>query len=113
MTNHINDFWLDEYCTEIARDISRDARDYEQAMDWATESADGSEYVIYTHKAHMVCQNCNVDNGKDFLRDCYGEYGNALDYDEAASAIAYGELLTRIQSKINKHFEEWKEGAAA
>ena len=104
---HINDFWLTEYCNEIARDISRDARDFEQAMDWASESADGSEYVIYTYKAHMLCQNCNVDNGREFVRDCYGE--TWLEYDQQASAIAYGEILCRIQSAINSNFEAWKE----
>ena len=104
---HINDFWLTEYCNEIARDISRDASDFEQAMDWASESADSSEYVIYTYKAHAICQNCDVDNGREFVRDCYPDA--YLDYDQQASAIAYGEILCRVQEILNRNFEAWKE----
>ena len=55
MTTHINDFWLDTYCTDIALDIALDARDLNEAMDWASESADGSEYVIYTAKVPKHC----------------------------------------------------------
>lgn len=108
MTNHINDFWLDHYCTQIAHDIAIDARDFEQAMDWAHESADSSEYVIYTYKSHAVCQQCSVDNGKEFVRDCYPDAW--LDYDAQASAIAYGEILARTHNALNKYFETWKEG---
>lgn len=107
MTIHINDFWLDTYCTDIARDIALDARDFNQAMDWAHESADGSEYVIYTAKAHAICQQCNTDNGHEFVRDCYPDAW--LDYDQQASAIAYGEIIARIHNALNKHFEAWKE----
>lgn len=105
---HINDFWLTEYCTDIAQEIVRDAKSLEQAIDWAGESADGSEYAIYTYKAHMLCQNCDVTNGKEFVRDCYGE--THLDYDAQASAIAYGEIHARIVGAIYDNFEAWKEG---
>lgn len=106
-----SDFELKEYARDIARDIARDARDFEQAMDWAHESADGSEHVIYTHKAHAICQNCNVDQGRDFVRACYPDAW--LDYDQQASAIAYGELVARIESALNANFEDWKEGVEA
>jgi hypothetical protein len=43
----LNDFTLTEYCNDIAQEICRDASDEDQAMDWASESADSSEYVIY------------------------------------------------------------------
>ena len=106
-----SDFQLTEYATDIARDIARDAKDFEQAMDWAHESADGSEHVIYTYKAHAVCQNCCTDEGRELVSQCYPDAW--LDYDEQASAIAYGELLARIQAALNANFEDWKEGAAA
>ena len=107
MTNYINDFWLDEYCIDVAKDIARDASDFEQAMDWAHESADGSEFVIYYAKAHAICQQCNTDNGHEFVRDCYPDA--YLDYDQQACAIAYGEILARIHNALNKHFETWQE----
>ncbi len=67
----LNDFTLTEYCNDIAQDICRDASDEDQAMDWATESADGSEYVIYYAKAHDLCRGCNTDAGEDFVAECW------------------------------------------
>ena len=63
----MNDYQLTEYCNDIASDIARDAHDIDHAMDWASESADSSEYVIYTYKAHKLCLECNTDQGADFL----------------------------------------------
>ena len=108
---HINDFWLTEYCNDIARDISMDAQDIEQAMDWAHEAADGCEYVIYTYKAHAVCQQCNTDTGHEQVRDCYGD--TFLDYDQQASVIAYFEICSRIEAAIHSHFDEWQAEAEA
>lgn len=106
----MNDFHLTEYCNDIAADIVRDAAGYEEAMDWASESADGSEHVIYTYKAHKLCLECNTDQGEEFLDDCYGnEHGKS--YDELASIIAYGEIYSRIQSAIHEIFQA-KEDAA-
>jgi len=100
----MNDYQLTEYCNGIATDIARDASDIDQAMDWATESADSSEHVIYTYKAHKLCLDCNTDQGEDFLSDCYGsEHGKS--YDDLASIIAYGEIQARIQSAIWSIFE--------
>jgi len=99
------DSQLTEYCDGIAEDIARDASDFEQATDWAHESADGSEHVIYTYKAHQVCQNCDTDNGLEFFNDCYGnEHGKS--YDEIATIMAYGEIRARIQSRLWEIFEE-------
>ena len=105
---HINDFWLTEYCNDIAQDICKDAADIDQATDWASESADGSEYVIYTAKAHMLCQNCNTVEGEDFVSDCWGD--TPLSYDEMACRIAYGEIESRIRNAIYEIFEN-KEAA--
>ena len=110
----MNDYQLTEYCNDIAADIARDASDINQAMDWATESADGSEYVIYTYKAHKLCLDCNTDQGEDFLSECYGYGdgdGHGKSYDELASIIAYGEIQARIQSAIWSIFQD-KEDAA-
>jgi hypothetical protein len=107
----MNDYQLTEYCNDIAADIARDSSDIDQAMDWATESADGSEYVIYTYKAHKLCLDCNTDQGEDFLSECYGD-NHGKSYDDLASIIAYGEIQARIQSAIWSIFQD-KEDAAA
>ena len=95
----MNDFQLNAYCNDIAADIVEDAQDIDAAMERAHESADGSEHVIYHHKAHKLCAECNTDQGEDFLADCYSE-GHNKSYDELASIIAYGEILARVQSAI-------------
>ena len=100
-----SDFQLTEYCNDIAEDIARDASSYEQATDWAHESADGSEHVIYTYKAHQVCQNCDIQQGEEFFADCYGDV-HGKSYDEIASIMAYGEINARIQARLWAIFEE-------
>jgi len=107
----MNNFYLTEYCNDIAAEIARDARDFDHAIDWAHESADGSEYVIYYHKAHDVCQNCNIEQGEDFFADCYGkEHGKS--YDEIACIMSYGEINARICSKLWEIFEARESEAA-
>ena len=100
----MNDYQLEQYCQSIAEDIFRDARDEEQAMDWASESADSSEYVIYYHKAHELCRECNTEQGEDFVADCWG--GEPMSYDEMACHIAYGEIYSRILAALWKMYEE-------
>lgn len=106
----MNDYQLDEYCRSIAEDIVRDAKSEEQALDWASESADGSEYVIYYHKAHELCQNCNTDQGEDFVAECWAD--TPMTYDEIACRIAYGEIDARIRNFVWQIWQE-KEGEAA
>ena len=107
----MNDYQLTEYCNGIADDIARDARDFDQACEWACESADGSEYVIYTYKAHKLCLDCNVDAGRDFAHDSC-EPANGWSYDGFAYMIAYGEILHRIESALWAIYEAREEGAA-
>ena len=95
----MQDHQLTEYCKDIAAEIMRDAVDIDTAMDWACEAANGSEYVIYYSKAHAICQNCDVTRGEEFV-DEIGAPEGGWSYDGIASAIAYGEILARIQSAL-------------
>jgi len=106
----LNDFTLTEYCNDIAQDICKDAVDINQAMDWACESADNSEYVIYYAKAHELCRNCNTVMGEEFVADCYASV--PMTYNEMACRIAYGEIESRIRHAIYEIFEALEEEAA-
>ena len=107
----MNDYKLTKYCDSIAEEIAEDAANFEIAMESAHESADGSEYVTYYHKAHEVCQNCNIDQGEDFFNECYsGEHGKS--YDEIACIMAYGEIERRIADRLWDIYEEREEEAA-
>lgn len=105
----LNDYKLDQYCNSIAEEICRDARDVDQAMDWASESADSSEYVIYYAKAHMLCAKCDTTQGENFIADCYSDC--PMTYDEMACRIAYGEIDARVRAKVYEIFEQRDEYA--
>jgi hypothetical protein len=94
----INDFSLTEYCNSIADDIFADAPTFDDAMDWATESADGSKYVIYYAKAHDLCRNCDTTHGEEFVAECFSD--TPMSYDDMACRIAYGEIYNRIQARL-------------
>jgi hypothetical protein len=100
----INDHTLDEYCRSIAEDIVRDADSEEQAMDWACEAADSTEWAIYYHKAHELCQNCNTESGEDFVSEFWAD--GPMTYDEMACRIAYGEIDTRVRLFV---YDLWQE----
>lgn len=101
----INDYKLDQIAKDYAEEIWRDVDgDIDAATDQAHEYADGSEWVIYYHKAHELCQNCNTDNGTQFFEDC-GPWSE-LTYDGTASIIAYGELNARINHALYELAEE-------
>jgi len=100
----INDYTLTEYCNAIAQEICRDASDEDQAMDWASESADGSEYVIYHAKAHELCRNCDITQGEEFVADCFSDV--PMTYDDMACRIAYGEIDARIRAAVYEIFAE-------
>jgi hypothetical protein len=96
----INDHALNEYAADIADEILRECDgDRDDAMDRAHEVADGSEWAIYYHKAHELCQNCNTDNGEQFFENC-GPWED-ITYNGIASIIAYGELRARIEQAIH------------
>ena len=93
----INDFILDNIAKDYAKEILEQTQDYDVAQDLAHQYADGSEWAIYHYKAHMLCLKCKTDDGEEFA-DCCSE---RMSYDEMASAIAYGELRSRIEAAIN------------
>jgi len=105
----INDYTLNEYAADIADEILRECDgdrelNRDDAIDMAHQHADGSEWVIYYHKAHELCQNCNTDNGEQFYEDC-GPWENPT-YNNIASTIAYGELRARIAQAIDAKINE-------
>lgn len=101
----INDHTLNEYAADIADEILRECDgDRDRALDLAHEHADGSEWAIYYHKAHELCQNCDTNNGEQFYEDC-GPWED-LTYNGIASIIAYGELLARISQGIDEKTDE-------
>ena len=93
---------LQQYAEAAAKDIADEIKRHGgDAYDMAHEHADDSEHVIYYYKAHAVCQNCNTENGEAFLEDIGGP-GKDATYNSIATAIAYGELHSRILHALHK-----------
>ena len=99
----INDYVLDEIADDYAKEIFDQVEDIDDGYELAHQYADGCEWVIYTYKAHLLCLNCNTDNGQDFVNDCYS--GASMTYNEMASAYAYGEIKSRIMTALDDLFE--------
>jgi hypothetical protein len=96
----MNEVMLDELANQIAEEafemVKNGTPDYE-AEDFICESVDGSEWVIYYYKAHQVCQNCNTDQGADWMEQC-GIKGDS--YNDYATKLAYGELYCRASNAL-------------
>ncbi len=111
----INDGILQRECDELARGIVDDFRrehpgedlsDYQDRGDFsdrAHEVADRHEWVIYNHKALMICAHCDVPSGEEFLEDVGMPRGPTI-Y-SLACMIAYGEMRARIESEIGSIIE--------
>lgn len=100
-----NDYELNQLAYEYAQMIideerennPEDFKDYLETYgdDKVWEFADNSEHIIYTYKAHAICQNCNINEAEAI----FGEYhdGSFLTYDELAAHLAFLELKTRTR----------------
>ena len=98
----MNDYQLDRIARSYAEDIVSELKEYGgNAIDLAHQYADGCEHVIYYHKAHAICQNCDVSDGAQFVEECGEPKGGwAFTYDSFAVAVVYGELHSRIVSEL-------------
>ena len=99
----INDYVLHTLANDYAQEILEQTQDIDDAQDLAHEYADGSEWVIYYYKAHMLCQNCDIADGQYFVDDCWGD--TPMSYDDMATRLAYGELHSRITTALYKLFD--------
>tara|TARA_R110000803_G_C11758837_1_gene293630 strand:+ start:40 stop:375 length:336 start_codon:yes stop_codon:yes gene_type:complete len=101
--NKASNYNLDAMVADWAVEIFEQADDQDNATDLAHQYADGSEWVIYHHKAHQLCAACNTDMGEEFIADCCQSEG--WTYNGFASAIAFGEIYGRLQDAINALYE--------
>ena len=103
--NNASDYNLDAYASDIAVDIFTEyCLDRDAASESVWQSVDGSEWVIYHHKAHELCLNCNTDNGEQSIEDM-GGFPVGSTYDSMASLIAYCEIEARVNDALNTLFE--------
>lgn len=66
----------------------------ELMLDDVHATVDGHAWVIYHHKAHTLCLNCNTDRGEQALEDC--GLPERVTYDTLGSLIAYHEMEARV-----------------
>lgn len=110
MSNVINnDYELDQLANDYAQMIideereahPEDFKDYLETYgdEKAWEFADNSEHIIYTYKAHAICQNCNISEAEATFEGYHD--GSFLTYDELATRLAAIELETRTRVALN------------
>lgn len=109
MSNVINnDYELNQLANDYAQMIideereahPEDFKDYLETYgdEKAWEFADNSEHVIYTYKAHAICQNCNINAAQEALEEHHD--GSFLSYDDLAVKLAFLELEARTQEAL-------------
>jgi hypothetical protein len=100
----INDRILDKECAELAREILAEHPDASEdtLSDYAHDYADGHEWVIYNHKALMLCAHCNTENGEQFLDDIGFTWERDSTLYTVAVTIAYGEMRARIEDELRE-----------
>jgi len=111
--NNATDYNLNAYASEIAVDIfAEHCLDRDAAQESVCQSVDGSEWVIYHHKAHELCLNCNTDQGEQAIDDMGGFPANST-YNSMASLIVYNEIEARVSDALNTLFKIAEEMEAA
>ena len=110
MNNHKLDLIADGYAQEIFADMLQYEVSEDDARDTIWEWVDSSEHVIYYHKAHEICQNCDVSNGEAWSEDV--GMPEIVTYDSLATQIAFGELLYRVTVAFDQLIEDYDEEEA-
>lgn len=115
MTFQISDNLLQKECALLAEDIFADLRraysdsapeDWrDEAFDRAHEAADGHEWIIYNHKALMICTHCDTSGGEALVYDI-GE--PTSDIYKLATWIAYGEMRARIEAELSDLIDNYE-----
>jgi hypothetical protein len=98
-----SDYNLDDMVASWAVEIFEQTKTRDEGMDLVYLYADGSEWVIWYSKAHDLCRHCNTEQGEDFVNECYPD--SNLNYNEMASAIAYGEIQARLGQAVEGLYE--------
>lgn len=104
----ITDYTLQKECESLAQEIfdemlrdtpAGESPDADDVYDKAHEAVDGHQWVIYYHYAHQICQNCNIEEGEQFLEDC--GMPETPTYDSLAVSMAYGEMRARVAAALD------------
>lgn len=117
----ISDYLLTKECDDIAaeifgnmlKDLARDETPEDKRddmQDRADEATDSHEWVIYNHKALMICAHCDTSNGEAYMDDVGLNWtpGESTIY-TVATLIVYGEMQARIMGEIGRLIEEWED----
>ncbi len=106
--SEINDFELTREANSIAGEILSEMLEdgahalLERCCDRAHEVADGHQWVIYHFKALMLCAYCDTHQGEDLAEEMGFPPEKYVDIGSHASMVAYGELKSRIESRLYK-----------
>lgn len=105
--NNINDF--NDYISMMVADYEGEA-DYSDYNDYAHECADGSEYIIYYHRAWDLVElvkryDSNLFYaGEEWAMDTFDPKHSSLD--NLITSVAYGIIYTALVDALHKQEQE-------
>lgn len=110
MTNFIiDDYTLNQECEQLARCAFEEFRTYADtdADEVLWHMVDAHEWVIYTYKAALLCAECDIDQGEEFLQ----EIGTTefRDFAHHVSLLAFATILTKSREFLADLIEESEE----
>lgn len=104
---NVSEYNLTDLVSSWAVEIFEQSQDQDEALELASQYADGTEWVIYHYKAHQLCAAVNTDNGEAMLEDIGTPDGAT--YDSLASLIAYFEIEARLRDALLGLFDMQEE----
>ena len=116
----INDHILHNECESLAGEIFGEVLDdmaedetpdmlRDDMYDKVHERTDSHEWVIYYHKALMLCAHCHTDDGEEWLSETGFEWTDDSTIYTVASAIAFGEMRARVTACIDTLIDDANE----
>lgn len=99
----INNYTLELEADSIVKQALVSHNEFgEDAVEVIHEICDGHQWAIYYAKAFQLCQNCDTEQGEDYLEDCgLTHFTSIADH---ATKVAYATLLNLSLSKYTNYF---------
>lgn len=113
----ITEFSFFEEIDALASDLIQEY-DYtsidDDYYDGCHETADGHQWVIYTHKAQQVCNlpSSVTDAGEEWLEGVFASpYEGCNTYGEVVTRLAFAAMLAHLQDAVAEKLQEMEEAA--
>ncbi len=97
----------EDFAAELLEQHNGDREDaIDSASEWAHETADNHQWVIYYHHQTQLIANNDHDDGEQWLEDCYGSpYGECRTLNDVHQWIAYAMMYIELERAMRDAIE--------